>query len=339
MATTKTIVAAGVEDDQLVLAHATLSWTGQYHQVDNVSGFSSIPRTAQNSEGGDDDLGNIKLDNIAEYVGQYAINLDRPIAAIGVSIYGNIHRNSYECFHVPNFGPEKGTVISIDIPDLLKKTEDEFGNKPFSDSEIVVDNDASAAAMGEYIIGAGRNSPALVYVWAGRGINAGLILNNDLWEGRLHPEIGHFYPKRYSKDLTEQQFLGDCSIHQDCMIGLSSYGSILHRKKIGMNLDAIADAVAYYYAHLCLNLNLTVSPERIVIGGYVIRKDILPDIIPRIQREFKKLIGDYPEHASPDDGGDFIREASLKYEASAAGMIETVRRHLDVMKLKDVPDA
>ena len=47
--------------------------------------------------------------------------------------------------------------------------------------KIYVENDANAAAYGEFIAGAGRGSRNLFYATIGTGIGGALIFNNEIW--------------------------------------------------------------------------------------------------------------------------------------------------------------
>ena len=49
--------------------------------------------------------------------------------------------------------------------------------------KVFIENDANAAAFGEYSIGAGRGSENMFYVTLGRGIGGALILGGKLWRG------------------------------------------------------------------------------------------------------------------------------------------------------------
>lgn len=57
----------------------------------------------------------------------------------------------------------------------------------------VIDNDAAAAALGEYVYGAGRGSRATVTVTLGTGIGAAVIIDGTLVRAAdgTHPEAGH----------------------------------------------------------------------------------------------------------------------------------------------------
>jgi glucokinase len=59
---------------------------------------------------------------------------------------------------------------------------------------VVVENDANAAAWGEYVYGAGAGYDHLVMVTLGTGLGGGVISNGQLFRGRfgMAGEIGHY---------------------------------------------------------------------------------------------------------------------------------------------------
>jgi glucokinase len=58
---------------------------------------------------------------------------------------------------------------------------------------VAVENDANAAAYGEYVAGAGRGARALIYVTVSTGIGGGIVLDGVLYRGPdgAAGEIGH----------------------------------------------------------------------------------------------------------------------------------------------------
>lgn len=58
---------------------------------------------------------------------------------------------------------------------------------------VALENDADAAAMGEYWLGAGRGGRVVVMVTVGTGVGGGAIIEGRIYRGTggAHPEIGH----------------------------------------------------------------------------------------------------------------------------------------------------
>jgi glucokinase len=61
------------------------------------------------------------------------------------------------------------------------------------DLPVILDNDANAAALGEFRYGAGQGAQSLVYLTVSTGIGGGIILDGRLWHGfgDSAGEIGH----------------------------------------------------------------------------------------------------------------------------------------------------
>lgn len=59
---------------------------------------------------------------------------------------------------------------------------------------IYMENDANAAALGEYAVGAGRGSTSMVAITLGTGIGGGAVFNGKLYTGFNYAgmEVGHF---------------------------------------------------------------------------------------------------------------------------------------------------
>lgn len=105
------------------------------------------------------------------------------IAAIGIATIGPMDMKTGELFNVANLAME----TRIDRIPLRKPIEDEL------DTSVFMINDASAAALAEYMFGIGVGLSNLVYITLSTGIGGGVIVDNNLLKGKdgnAH-EIGH----------------------------------------------------------------------------------------------------------------------------------------------------
>ncbi len=70
---------------------------------------------------------------------------------------------------------------------LKKAVESATGIKTF------IDNDANAAALGEFLFGAGKEAENLIYITVSTGVGGGIIINKKLYRGKSGNagEIGH----------------------------------------------------------------------------------------------------------------------------------------------------
>ncbi len=99
---------------------------------------------------------------------------------IGVAIPGLIHHET------------KRVAFSTYIPE--HETIDFLGEmEAATHLKITIENDANAAAYGEFILGAGRGSRNLFYTTLGTGIGGALIFDGKIWHGisGFAGEFGH----------------------------------------------------------------------------------------------------------------------------------------------------
>jgi fructokinase len=161
---------------------------------------------------------------------------------------------------------------------------------------IALDTDVNAAALGETAWGAGRNAEGrpldcVVYVTVGTGIGGGAVLHGRTLRGLLHPELGHVHPRRHADDA---QFAGICPHHGDCLEGLANGPAIVAR--LGHELGDAPDdhpiwtIEADYIGQLCAQLVLTLSPQRIILGGGVMQHARL---FPAVRERTRHWLGGY----------------------------------------------
>lgn len=147
---------------------------------------------------------------------------------------------------------------------------------------IAFDNDVDAAAVGEHRWGAGQDAASLCYLTVGTGIGAGLLIDGRPWHGLVHPEVGHIrIPRAQAAD--DPAFCGVCPVHGDCWEGLASGPAMAERwgadpRELGDEHPAW-ELEAEYLALGILSIVLVASPERLILGGGVMERAPLLDMV------------------------------------------------------------
>jgi fructokinase len=185
---------------------------------------------------------------------------------------------------------------------------------------IGFDNDVDAAGLAEHRWGAARDVETLVYLTIGTGIGGGLIIGGAPLHGLMHPEIGHIYPRRHPLDGA---FAGICPFHRDCLEGVASGPAILARTGVSLqDLDQSHpqwEIEADYLGQLCALLVVTISPQRIVMGGGVMNQTRL---LPLIRQRLLHWLGGYIDRSEILSGADrYVVAPELGDRAGVSGAL------------------
>jgi fructokinase len=231
--------------------------------------------------------------------------------ALGVGSFGPVHLDPSS----PRYGhigltPKAGWSGTDMVGRLLSEFRCPVG----------FDTDVSAAALAEHRWGAARNVENLVYVTVGTGIGGGILVNGAPLHGLMHPEIGHLFPRRHELDL---DFQGVCPFHRDCLEGLASGPAIVAR--CGAELHALPAASpqweieADYLGQLCAQLVVTVSPQRIVLGGGVMSQ---AQLLPPVRARLLHWLGGYIDRAEILTGFEqYVQPAALGARTGVLGAL------------------
>ncbi|MDT8436007.1 MAG: ROK family protein [Gemmatimonadota bacterium] len=153
------------------------------------------------------------------------------------------------------------------------------------------DTDVNAAALGEWLWGAGRGTDTLVYVTVGTGIGGGAVLGGRPLHGLLHPEMGHV---PVGRDPARDSFPGICPFHGDCLEGMASGPALAaHWGRPAEELPPDHEAWEREAAHLAAGLaaiTCVLSPERIVLGGGVMET---PGLLERVRDALHARLAGY----------------------------------------------
>ncbi|WP_207696454.1 fructokinase [Enterococcus sp. DIV0212c] len=150
--------------------------------------------------------------------------------------------------------------------------------------------DVNAAAYGEMHLGAGKDTQSCIYLTVGTGVGGGAVVNGTVLQGFSHPEMGHISVQRYPNDTLEST----CPYHENCLEGLAAGPALEKRTGIkGQLLEENHDVwtmEAFYLAQVLMNYTLVLSPEKIILGGGVMKQTHL---LPKIRESLKQQLGGY----------------------------------------------
>lgn len=210
---------------------------------------------------------------------------------------------------------------------------------------VVLENDANAAAFGEFIAGAAKGHRDIVMLTLGTGVGGGIVLDGQLRRGATDSagEIGHLIVVADGRPCPCGQ--GGCleryasanalaeRVAQAVRVGEDS--SLRDRIEAGQPIDArdvdraaaagdalasrIWDEACRYLAIAAINLHNLLNPELIVLGGGLTRAGprLLDPIEKHIEEQRWRITPDRPRLvlATLGDDAGTIGAAALAREA------------------------
>ena len=211
------------------------------------------------------------------------------IEALGIGCFGPIDRVRGQITSTPKLAWQNYEIVAAIRAAL---------NVP-----VAFDTDVNAAAVGEARWGSGRGLTDFLYLTIGTGIGGGAFVNGGVLHGTAHAEMGHV---RIPHDRIRDPFPGCCPYHGDCLEGLASGPAIearWDRKPESLAAEHPVWALeAHYLAEGVANLTCAFAPQRIVMGGGIMRQ---PHLLDLVASELRKLLNGYvpaPELVRPGLG-------------------------------------
>lgn len=202
-----------------------------------------------------------------------------------------------EALGIGTFGPVDVDPNSSTYGYILDTPKPGWSMYPFLDEihksiqvPVIIDTDVNGAALGEAMWGIAKDVDSCLYITIGTGVGAGFYSEGRLLHGLLHPEMGHILLRKHPED----SYKGKCPFHGDCFEGLAAGPAIEERfgiKAYELGEDHLAWKLeAYYIAQALINYTMILSPNRIILGGGVMKQK---QLFPLIREEFIKLLGNY----------------------------------------------
>jgi fructokinase len=235
----------------------------------------------------------------------------KPLSAVGVGSFGPVDLDATS--------PKFGYITATPKPGWAN-TEFQGRISRALGVPVEFDTDVNAAALGEATWGAARGLGTFIYVTVGTGIGGGGMVNGQLLHGLLHPEMGHL---RVPHDLDKDPYPGACPFHGDCLEGLAAGPALLGRwgrRAEDLPADHPAwELEAQYLALGLANLICTLSPQRIILGGGVMQRI---GLFQMVRRNVQQVLNGYLQvRAILEQIDQYIVPAALGDRAGVLGAI------------------
>jgi fructokinase len=235
--------------------------------------------------------------------------------------------NKLEAIGIGSFGPVDLDLTSPSYGHITTTPKSGWANFDLAGTiarelnvPVGFDTDVNAALLGEARWGAAQGLSDCIYLTIGTGVGGGALVHGQVVHGLVHPEMGHL---RIPHDLAADPFPGICPYHADCLEGLACGPAIQQRWQApGATLAEGHPAwalEAHYLALALMNLTLTLSPQRILLGGGVMQQ---PHIFELLRTDFGSLLNGYVQHPEILDRlDDFIQPPALGSKAGILGSL------------------
>src|SRR5207245_3812015 len=291
---------------------------------DNGKPLSGVTLPTEAAQGQEHGLRQM-AETIRQAVAAAGLNLDQ-ITAIGVATPGTMDIPGGLILDPPNLKPWQNVPVRQYIQDTFHLP-------------TAFQNDANAAAYGEFWVGAGKDVHSLVLFTLGTGIGCGIVIGDLIIEGEHShgAEVGHMkiemtnprqcgcgrwgcleayasataVVKRTQEALVQDG--GKSSLH-----AVAQSGQEITSKEI-FNASAAGDALAekivedtaFYLAVGAINMMHTIDPAMVVYGGGMIAAG--DGFLDRIRRHVKRMAFPVPAERTQ------IRYAQLGSDAGFIG--------------------
>jgi glucokinase len=296
--------------------------------------LSSVSLPTEAPKGQEHGLNQI-CETIRQAVAAAGLRMDQ-VAAIGVATPGTMDIPGGVILDPPNLKPWK----NVPVRDHVRKA---FG------LPTAFQNDANAAAVGEYWTGAGKGVHSMVLFTLGTGIGCGIVIGDLVVEGEHShgAEVGHMKIEMTNPRQCGcgrwgclEAYASATAVVKRAVEALAGYsgdsklrGLLEHRRKANEELtskhifdaakdgDALAERIveetAFYLAVGATNMMHTIDPDMVVFGGGMIAAG--ERFLERIRWHVKRLA--FPVPAAKAQ----IRYAQLGTDAGFIGAAACAR--------------
>lgn len=270
---------------------------------------------------------------VAKEVARLRGSLGRPAPTLGVGVV------MPGPFHIRDQGlAGPGTLPQWQGVDAVEVLSEALGEP------VIVENDATAAAVGERLHGAGRATEDFCFIYFGVGLGLGIIQAGRPMRGAFGNagEIGHIpiQSKRGGKTVSLEHIASPHALRERLTAaGLTAADLAAIEALFQSNDRTLArwiDEAGYYLAQLVLMLENILDPETIVLGGHL--PDAVIDALIAALEPLPASIASRPARTQPRVRRGQTGQLTAALGAAALPLFETVTPRLSLAATPPVGD-
>jgi fructokinase len=249
-------------------------------------------------------------------------NQNNEITAIGITCFGPIDLNRKSLSF--------GSIVNTPKPYWSNFPIYSYIKKRFK-VPIDITTDVNGSALAEGYWGGGKDVKNFIYMTIGTGIGIGVIIDGKIAQGGSHFESGHML---IPHDTYKDNFNGICPFHGDCLEGLASGPALKERWHVKSALylppdHSAWDLEAEYISSALVNLILCYSPQKIILGGGVMKQT---QLLHKIRKLTKDKMNNYTAPELEEENDKFIILQQLQDISGAFGATLLASNEFDKLK-------
>jgi glucokinase len=211
------------------------------------------------------------ISTISQLIGTISPLVDQDVSGIGIGVPSLVDTANGIVYHVVN-------IPSWERVELKKILESEFR------VPVYVNNDVNCLVLGEHMYGEAKRFSSVVALALGTGLGAGIIINNELYEGNNcgAGEIGSLpYLDSNFENYTSSSFF-------ESNYGLSAAQANLEAEKGNEMALHVWERYGLHLGNTILATMYTFDPQAIILGGSIARA------FPYFEQSMYKTMSGFP---------------------------------------------
>lgn len=224
---------------------------------------------------------NSAIDIICQTIKELIEASENKVKAIGIGVPGVVRKDNM-ISSIPNIPELEGINLKKIIEDIFE-------------IETFIENDIKLTTVGYYHKNLKKKYSEVIYMYIGRGLGSGIIINKKLYKGfsSFSGELG------YMKVESLPNF-GDYSMRGGALEDRINFLKDQDRGGMGSTSEKIKDRISKLILSSIVNVVCVINPQAIVLGGELVTDELMEFIVANISKDIP--LDNQPEFLHDHEG-------------------------------------